>query len=49
MADTKISALTALTGANLADADLHPVVDIVGGTSSTIGFGIVSIYVETDN
>ena len=28
MADTKISALTALTGANVADGDLFPVVDV---------------------
>lgn len=37
MADTKISALTALTGANLADADLLPIVDVSDTTMAASG------------
>ena len=36
MADTKISALTAITGANLATGDLFPVVDVSVTTTKSV-------------
>ncbi len=35
MADTKVSALTALTGSNLANGDLFYVVDVSAGTAGS--------------
>lgn len=55
MADSKISALTALTGANIADGDLIPIVDIsdttmaASGTTKVTSATDLLVYIDAKN